>query len=101
MSQTDKRRLARSGRAGERIMRAATSLMMNIDRKIVPADPLEEGAMPKFLQENSLQENLTRRLCDSVDRLQQQMETVEFWASAVRGLVAPIPDYQPDDAAIA
>ena len=57
--------------------------------------------MPKILQEKSLQENLTRQLCDSVERLQRQMEAVEFWASAVRGLVAPIPDYHPDDAAIA
>jgi hypothetical protein len=57
--------------------------------------------MPKVLQEKSLQENLTRQLCDSVERLQRQMEAVEFWASAVRGLCAPIPDYHPDDAAIA
>jgi len=57
--------------------------------------------MTKILQEKSLQENLARKLCDSVERLQQQMEKVEFWASAVRGLVAPVPDYQPDDAAIA
>jgi len=57
--------------------------------------------MPKILQEKSLQENLTHKLCDSVERLQRQIEAVEFWASAVRGLVAPVPDYQPDDAAIA
>ena len=57
--------------------------------------------MPKTLQEKSLQENLARQLCDSVEQLQQQIETVEFWACAVRGLVTPIPDYQPDDAAIA
>jgi len=74
--------------------------MTDIAQKIVPAGSLEEG-MPKILQEKSLQENLARQLCDSVERLQRQIEAVEFWASAVRGLVAPIPDYQPDDAAIA
>ena len=52
--------------------------------------------MPK-----SLQENLTRQLCDSVERLQQQVEKVEFWASAVTGLAAPVPDYQPDETAVA
>jgi hypothetical protein len=57
--------------------------------------------MPKVLQDKTLQENLARQLCDSVERLQKQVEKVEFWASAVRGLVAQIPDYRPDDAAIA
>ena len=36
----------------------------------------------------TLQENLTRQLCDSVERLQKQAEKVEFWASAVTGLAA-------------
>ena len=57
--------------------------------------------MSRILQEKGLQENLTRKLCDSVERLQRQIEAVDFWACAVRGLVAPIPDYQTDDAAIA
>jgi hypothetical protein len=57
--------------------------------------------MPKILQDKTLQENLARRLCDSVERLQKQVEKVEFWASAVRGLAAPIPDYQPNDDTIA
>ena len=58
---------------------------------------------PSFFPQTScsLQENLARKLCDSVERLQRQMEAGEVWASAVRGLVAPVPDYQPDDAAIA
>jgi hypothetical protein len=74
--------------------------MTNIKLKIVPAGALEEE-MPKILQERGLQDNLTRKLCDSVEQLQRQIEAVDFWACAVRGLVAPIPDYQPDDAAIA
>jgi hypothetical protein len=49
----------------------------------------------------TLQENLTRQLCDSVDRLQKQVEKVEFWASAVTGLAAPVPNYQPEDATFA
>ena len=43
----------------------------------------------------TLQENLTRQLFDSVDSLQKQVEKVEFWASAVTGLAAPVPDYEP------
>ena len=49
----------------------------------------------------SLQENLARQLRDSVDRLQKQAENVEFWASAVVGLTAPVPDYKPEETAIA
>jgi len=49
----------------------------------------------------TLQENLTRQLCDSVDRLQREVERVEFWASAVTGLSAPVPDYQPEETAVA
>ena len=43
----------------------------------------------------TLQENLTRQLHDSVERLQRQAEKVEFWASAVTGLVQPVPEYEP------
>jgi hypothetical protein len=49
----------------------------------------------------TLQENLARQLRDSVDRLQKQAENVEFWASAVVGLAAPVPDYRPEETAIA
>ncbi len=52
--------------------------------------------MPK-----TLQENLARQLCDSVDRLQKQVEKVEFWASAVTGLTQPVPDYEPETTAVA
>ena len=48
----------------------------------------------------TLQENLTRQLCDSIERLHQQVERVEFWASAVTGLAAPVPEYQPEDTAV-
>ena len=69
--------------------------------KCEPAASGESDDMPKKLQERTLQENLARRLCDSVDRLQEEVEKVAFWASAVRGLTAAIPEYRPDDAAIA
>jgi len=48
----------------------------------------------------TLQENLARQLCDSVDSLQKQVEKVEFWASAVTGLAAPVPDYEPEETAV-
>jgi len=48
----------------------------------------------------TLQENLTRQLSESVARLQEQAEKVEFWASAVTGLVQPVPDYEPDNTAV-
>jgi hypothetical protein len=44
----------------------------------------------------TLQENLARQLSDSVESLHKQVEKVEFWASAVSGLAAPVPDYEPD-----
>jgi hypothetical protein len=52
--------------------------------------------MPK-----TLHEDLTQRLSDSVERLHKQAELVEFWASAVTGLAAPIPDYDPDATKVA
>jgi hypothetical protein len=52
--------------------------------------------MPK-----TLQENLARELCDSVDRLQQQAQKVEFWASAMAGFTQPVPDYDPETSAVA
>ena len=45
---------------------------------------------------NKLQEDLARHLGDSVERLQKQVEKVEFWASAVTGFAQPVPDYEPD-----
>jgi hypothetical protein len=51
--------------------------------------------------DTTLQENLARQLCDSVDRLHKQIEKVEFWASAVTGLAAPVPDYEPEETAVA
>ena len=52
--------------------------------------------MPK-----TLQENLAERLSDSVERLHKHVETVEFWASAVSGLAAPVPDYEPEATKVA
>lgn len=52
--------------------------------------------MPK-----TLQQNLTERLSDSVERLHKQVETVEFWASAVSGLAAPVPEYEPESTKVA
>jgi hypothetical protein len=49
----------------------------------------------------TLQENLARQLSDSVDRLHKQVEKVEFWASAMTGLAAPVPDYEPEATKVA
>ena len=49
----------------------------------------------------TLQENLARQLSDSVERLQKDVEKVEFWASAVSGLAAPVPDYEPESTKVA
>jgi len=49
----------------------------------------------------TLHEALTQRLSDSVERLHKQVETVEFWASAVTGLAAPVPDYEPEATKVA
>ena len=49
----------------------------------------------------TLQENLARQLSDSVERLHQQVEKVEFWASAVTGLAAPVPGYEPETTKVA
>ena len=43
-----------------------------------------------------LEENLTRHLNDSIERLHQQVEKVEFWASAVSGFAQPVPGYEPE-----
>ena len=52
--------------------------------------------MPK-----TLQESLAERLSDSVERLHQQVEKVEFWATAMTGLTAPVPDYDPEATKVA
>jgi hypothetical protein len=49
----------------------------------------------------TLQENLAQQLSDSVERLHKDVEKVEFWASAVTGLTAPIPDYEPESTKVA
>jgi hypothetical protein len=45
---------------------------------------------------NRVQEDLARHLSDSVERLQKQVEKVEFWASAVSGFAQPVPEYEPE-----
>jgi hypothetical protein len=49
----------------------------------------------------TLHQDLTRQLNDSVDGLHKQLEKVEFWASAVTGLAAPVPHYEPEATAVA
>ena len=49
----------------------------------------------------SVQQTLARQLADSVERLHQQAETVEFWASALSGFAQPVPDYDPDSTPVA
>jgi len=50
---------------------------------------------------NTLQQDLTQRLSDSVERLQQQADKVQYWASAITGLTQPVPDYEPEATAVA
>jgi hypothetical protein len=50
---------------------------------------------------SNVQENLARQLADSVERLQKQVEKVEFWASALTGFTRPIADYEPETTAVA
>jgi hypothetical protein len=49
----------------------------------------------------TLQENLVRQLSDSVERLHKDVEKVEFWASAVTSLAAPVPEYEPESTKLA
>lgn len=49
----------------------------------------------------NVQENLARQLSDSVERLQKQVEKVEFWASALTGFTRPVAEYEPDTTAVA
>ena len=48
----------------------------------------------------TLQENLAQRLSDSVQRLQQQADKVQYWASAMTGFAQPVPDYEPEHTAV-
>jgi hypothetical protein len=52
--------------------------------------------MPK-----TVQQALARQLADSVERLQKQAETVEFWATALTGFAQPVPDYDPEATTVA
>ena len=57
--------------------------------------------MAATITTSNVQENLARQLSDSVERLQKQVEKVEFWASALTGFTRPIADYQPETTAVA
>jgi hypothetical protein len=50
---------------------------------------------------STLQQDLVRRLSDSVERLQEQADKVQYWASAMTGMAQPVPDYEPDATAVA
>jgi hypothetical protein len=50
---------------------------------------------------NTLQQDLTQRLSDSVERLQEQADKVQYWASAISGLAQPVPEYEPESTAVA
>jgi hypothetical protein len=57
--------------------------------------------MAATITTSNVQENLARQLSDSVERLQKQVEKVEFWASALSGLTRPVADYEPETTAVA
>ena len=44
------------------------------------------------------QEALKQHLRQAMDRLQQELEKVEFWTEALRSFSQPIPGYEPDAA---
>jgi hypothetical protein len=58
------------------------------------------GRMEEAMR-STLQQDLVRRLSDSVERLQEQADKVQYWASAVTGMAQPVPDYEPDSTAVA
>jgi len=57
--------------------------------------------MAATITTSNVQENLARQLSDSVERLQKQVEKVEFWASALSGFTRPVADYEPETTAVA
>jgi len=50
---------------------------------------------------NKVQEDLARRLGDSIASLQTQAAKVEFWASIISGFAQPVPDYEPEHTKVA
>jgi len=59
------------------------------------------AASRRQAMQKTVQETLACQLAASVDRLQKQAETVEFWATALTGFAQPVPDYDPDSTAVA
>jgi hypothetical protein len=49
----------------------------------------------------TLQQDLTQHLSDSVERLQQQADRVQYWAAAITGISQPVPDYEPESTSVA
>jgi hypothetical protein len=41
-----------------------------------------------------------RHLHEAIDRLCRDADAVEFWADAVAGFAAPVPDYEPADMSV-
>jgi hypothetical protein len=62
---------------------------------------MEEAVRTEEAMNSTLQQDLARRLSDSVERLQQQADKVQYWASAISGLTQPVPDYEPEATAVA
>ena len=44
-----------------------------------------------------LRDHVTRRLKDAMDRMNPDIDRVEFWAAALEGLSQPVPGYQPSE----
>jgi hypothetical protein len=42
-----------------------------------------------------LRDHVTRRLKDAMDRMNPDIDRVEFWAAALEGLSQPVPGYKP------
>ena len=43
---------------------------------------------------------VARHLHEAIDRVREDMAKVEFWADAVTGFSAPVPDYDTKDAKV-
>jgi hypothetical protein len=43
---------------------------------------------------------LARHLHAAIERVREDMEKVEFWADAVSGFSAPVPEYEPKDVTV-
>jgi hypothetical protein len=46
-----------------------------------------------------LRDHVTRRLKAAMDRMNPDIDRVEFWAAALDGLSQPVPGYEPAESA--